>query len=54
VCASETARIRREHIRKWIAFLRRAVRPRESASGNVLRLTGEVEASVEALPDTAP
>jgi hypothetical protein len=46
----EEARIVENH--KWIAFYdaRYAL---EKAKWSVLRLTGEVEASVEALPDTA-
>jgi outer membrane protein TolC len=47
----EEARIVENH--KWIAFYD-AQYALEKTRWNVLRLTGEVEASVEALPNTAP
>jgi hypothetical protein len=47
----EEARVVENH--KWIAFYD-AQYSLEKAKWNVLRLTGEVMASVEALPDTAP
>jgi hypothetical protein len=46
----EEARIVENH--KWIAFYD-AQYALEKARWNVLRWTGQVEASVEALPDTA-